>query len=207
MLLGFFLLLGGICMLCLFLLIMNANSKPSITITMETRTEPTPVYCRPPRRKKNCRSNPPSWLLPEQPSAMRGWTNLGKYEVHGTNPKTKRSNKRIYSALTETQAEAKAASEGLVAPFQVKEIPSRPMSEPQCQLLKKMKYSGSYTDLSLVDAGAIISYVFDGDRRLITAEEWASACEAGYEISALSGPTMYHKIMSTGDWRANINND
>ena len=200
------LIVVGLFAVCVIALILNIFDKPSITISMETYREPTPIYCKPPRRIMQKGDNS-AWPLPKRASPLRGWTNLGTFEVHGINPKTKRSNKRIYTAFTEKHAEEKAVSEGLVAPFQIDEILSRPMSEPQHKLLREMQYSGSYINLSLVDASAIISYVFDGDKRLITEEEWASACAAGYEISALSGPTLYRIIMRTGNWRSIIKNE
>lgn len=202
-----FLAFGFIILASVFLFIRGSNDKSSFTVRMEVYKEPTPTYRAPLKRSRKLCVLPSKWPLPKYPSPLRGWTNLGTYEVHGINQRTKRSNKRIYSALTEIHAKEKASSEGLIAPFQVKEIASRPMSELQLKLLKKMKYTGSYEALSLVDAGAIISYVFDGDDRLITEEEWETACDAGYEISALTGPTMYKIIMSTGDWKSRIEND
>lgn len=184
----------------------TVRSKSGVTFTscMETYAEPPPAYRRPLPRSVYPSG---SWPMPRSPSPLRGWTNLGTYELHGINPKTKRSNKRIYAAFTEGNAEEKAAAAGLVPPFQVKEIPSRPISESQRGFLVKMKYPGPYANLTLVDASAVISYVLDGDERLITSAEWAAACAAGYEISALSGPTLYQLIMKTGDWRSGIKNE
>ena len=51
--------------------------------------------------------------LPAHPHPLRGWTNMGVYEVRGVNPKTGRQNKKRIEAIDEATAVAQA---GLGAP-------------------------------------------------------------------------------------------
>ena len=142
--------------------------------------------------------------LPTKADPLRGWTNLGQYEIHGTNPKTGRSNKKTCLSLSDETAKEWALSAGLIEPIQVKELPRFRPSGSQEKRLKSCGYKGDINLLTNVDASAIISYTEDGDRRKITASEWKNACNAGYEISALSGPSLYRTIMKYGDWRCHI---
>ena len=147
---------------------------------------------------------PSAFPKPKTPDPLRGWTNIGLYEVHGINPKTGRSNKKSCQALSDEAARAWALSVGLVDPITVSETPRLRPSSAQIKRLKKEGYRGDVGLLTNVDASAIISYAEDEDLRRITQAEWDKACAAGYEISALSGPSLYRAIMETGDWRAHI---
>ena len=67
-------------------------------------------------------------VLPKSPHPLRGWTNLGLFEVRGQNPSTGRQNKRIIEALTADDALSKARLvEKLLDPITVEEI-QRPMA-------------------------------------------------------------------------------
>lgn len=139
--------------------------------------------------------------LPKSPHPLRGWTNLGLFEIHGVNPKTKRSNKKMHECLSETDARSWAISQGLVEPIQVSEVEQRRVTDGQKSALRKRGIQANLAELSIVDASALLWRKADGDSRKINQREWAAACRAGYPVSALCGPTFYRFIMSTGDWR------
>lgn len=140
--------------------------------------------------------------LPKVPDELRGFTNIGVYEVHGVNPKTGRKNKKEVYGLDDEAARNGALAAGLVDPIQTCEVRRLRPTVDQIKALRKAGYYMFLSDnLTHVDASALISYERDGDRRRITQEEWDAACAAGYEISALSGPTLFEIVMRTGDWR------
>lgn len=145
--------------------------------------------------------NPPLDHLPLSPHPFRGWTNLGLYEVHGINSKTKRSNKRCYEAFTEEHARNQAIADGLVDPITVEEVQSDMASERQIELCKNLGIHADFRYMTMTDVSAIIWYHDDHDKRKITDEEWAAACEAGYPVSALCGSTHYKYIMKHGTWK------
>lgn len=139
--------------------------------------------------------------IPKVIHPLRGWSNLGLYEVHGINPKTGRSNKKTCQCLSENEAREWALSAGLLEPITVKEIQSRMVSEWQADYCRKLGIRDSLQGLSMVDANALIWRHKDGDARKINGAEWAAACAAGILVSALCGPTHYKYIMRCGDWR------
>lgn len=145
--------------------------------------------------------DPPLDRLPSTPHPLRGWTNLGLYEVHGINPKTKRSNKRHYEAFTEDHARVQALSDGLVEPITVEEIQSSMATEKQIELCKELGIHENFRYITMIDVGALIWRHDDKDKRKINDEEWAAACKAGYPMSALCGPTHYRYIMENGTWK------
>jgi len=150
----------------------------------------------PPEKPKD----PPQDRVPSKVHPLRGWTNLGLYEIHGINPKTKRKNKRLYEALTENQAREKALADGLAEPITIEEIESERATERQIELCKELGIHANYDCLTVVDMSALIWYHDDKDNRRITAAEWAAACKAGYLVSAFCGPTYYKYIMKHGTW-------
>lgn len=141
------------------------------------------------------------FVMPIQASPLRGWTNLGLYEIHGLNPNTGRSNKKMHECISESEARLWAKANGLTEPIQVKEVQNRRASDEQIKVCQKMGIKANFQELSIVDANALIWYVDDGDKRKINSAEWAAACAAGYPVSALCGPTHYKYIMKHGDWR------
>ena len=149
------------------------------------------------------RLNHLSHRLPASVSPLRGWTNLGLFEIHGVNPKTGRSNKRMKECLSESDAKAWALSDGLIEPISVHEVPREMATEKQIALCKELGLDSglNLSKLTKVDVNALIWRHDDGDSRRITDEEWCAACEAGYPVSALCGPTHFRYIMKTGDWR------
>lgn len=134
--------------------------------------------------------------LPKSPHPLRGWTNFGLYEAHGTNPKTSRSNKKMVEALDEAGAVAAALTAGLAEPVSVSEIQRRMITDAQADCLRRMKVSFSGAE-SMEDASALICMVNDredtGDR--ITPDQWAAACSAGVLVSALSCQRCYRSCM------------
>lgn len=143
---------------------------------------------------------PSPYPMPNESAPFRGWTNIGWYEVRGINSKTKRSNKKRCSALSGSDARRWALNAGLIEPISVMELERLRPSSYQIHALRKIGYNSGFEKMTNVDASALISYDDDGDRRRITQQEWNAACAAGFEISALSGPTLYQHIMETGDW-------
>lgn len=139
-------------------------------------------------------------FIPMKPDPNRGYTNLGEYEVRGINLKTNRSNKKRCVALSDEDAIAWARTNGLSDPITVNETPRCRASKYQIEALMRNGYRKDIDLLTNVDASAIMSYIEDGDQRRINQKEWQAACDAGFVISALSGPTLYKIIMETGDW-------
>lgn len=144
-----------------------------------------------------------SHYIPKTASPLRGWTNLGIYEIHGVNPKTGRSNKRMHECLSEAAAKEWALADGLVEPITVVEVPRDMATEKQIEVCRKLGLDAGldFSKLTKVDVNALIWRHDDGDSRCISDEEWCAACDAGYIVSALCGPTHFQYIMETGDWR------
>lgn len=132
------------------------------------------------------------------PHPLRGWTNMGLYEVHGINPKTNRSNKRTCECFSESDAKAWATSSGLVEPFTIMELPSDRATENQIAYLQKLDAWVDFESLTKVDASALIDFIKDGDRRHINQQELDMATEKGYKISSLAGPTTFRYVMQYG---------
>ena len=138
--------------------------------------------------------------VPVEPDALRGFTNFGVYVIHGINPKTGRGNKREGRGLDADDARSRALSSGLDDPVVVEEKARLRASRDQLAALARIGYKGPLALLTNVDAAALLSFEEDGDRRRITQAEWDAACVAGFDLSALTGPTLYKRIMKTGDW-------
>lgn len=139
--------------------------------------------------------------IPTSPHPLRGWTNLGMFEVHGVNSKTGRENKRTFEALTASDAMRKAIVEGLIEPITVTEI-QRPMATD-----RQISYGASLgisitSDMSMVDASAMICRVNDGEtnfRDFISKSDWVDACRKGVVISALCGHKFYRSAMKNAE--------
>ena len=143
-----------------------------------------------------------SLRIPKRAHPLRGWTNLGLYEIHGKNPATGRMNKRTHECLTEADARSWALSEGLAEPVAIKEIQRRMASDEQIRVCRKMGIKAKFEELSAIDASALIWFRDDHEFRKINITEWAAACQAGYAVSALCGPKYYKYIMENGgEWR------
>ena len=133
--------------------------------------------------------------FPSEPDQFRGWTNIGRYEIRGINPKTNRSNKRTYDCLTSSEAVEKAEKEGLVGPFQITEVKLDGPTEAQLRYCEDIGIKEDFAVLSRVDVSALLSAKEDGDSRRINQREWDRACRNHVVISALAGPTRYHQSM------------
>ena len=139
---------------------------------------------------------PSADLKPHFAHPLRGWTNVGLYEVHGVNPKTGRSNKKMIEALSEGQAIAAAAATGLSDPITVWEVPQRMATERQIKLAESLGEDVP-AGATLLDASALICRVQDGETEemAITPEQWAAAWAAGVPMSALAGQKFYRSAM------------
>ena len=122
--------------------------------------------------------------MPVRPHPLRGWTNMGVYEVRGVSPATGRQNKKRVEAVDEAGA---IALSGLGAPVSAVEV-QRPMASRGVKITERE---------SQVDASALISMVQDGERPAsrITPDQWAAACAAGVCVSALSCQKLYASMM------------
>lgn len=127
---------------------------------------------------------------------LRGWTNVGLYEVHGVNPKTGRSNKKMIEALSEGQAVAAAVAAGLADPITVSEVPQRMATDRQIEFAESLGEDVP-AGATLLDASALICRVQDGEteEKAITQEQWAAAWVAGVPMSALAGQKFYRSAM------------
>lgn len=74
-------------------------------------------------------------VLDREPSQSGGFVNWAIYEVIGVNQNTNRKNKRQYEAKTETNSIAKAKSEGLIEPFEIRALPHDAPTERQIDYL------------------------------------------------------------------------
>lgn len=131
--------------------------------------------------------------MPVRPHPLRGWTNMGVYEVRGVSPATGRQNKKRVEAVDEAGA---IALSGLGAPVSAVEV-QRPMATER-QIAFGASLGVKITEReSQVDASALISMVQDGERPAsrITPDQWAAACAAGACVSALSCQRLYASMM------------
>lgn len=136
-------------------------------------------------------------VLPKSPHPLRGWTNLGLFEVRGQNPSTGRQNKRIIEALTADDALSKVRLvEKLLDPITVEEI-QRPMATER-QIAYGASIGVYITEReTMIDASALLSRYHDGDPDddRLSGAEWLLACKSGIVLSALSGHTLYKSVM------------
>lgn len=132
------------------------------------------------------------------PHPLRGWTNMGLFEIHGINPKTNRSNKRTCECFSESDAKAWAFSSGFIEPITVSEIPSDRATDNQIAYLQQLGAQVDFESLTKEDASELIDFIKDGDRRHINQQELDMASQRGYKISSLAGPTTFRYIMQYG---------
>lgn len=132
------------------------------------------------------------------PHPLRGWTNVGLYEIHGINPKTNRSNKKTCECFSESAAKAWAISSGLVEPITVTEISSDRATENQITYLQQLGAQVDFDSLTKEDASELIDFIKDNDRRHINQQEFDMATQRGYKISSLAGTTTFRYIMQYG---------
>lgn len=136
-----------------------------------------------------------------KPHPLRGYTNFGMFEVHGTNPETGRSNKVTVEALDSSDALRIATDvHGLSEPLTAQEV-QRPMATE-----RQISYGNSLgisitPDMSMVDASAVICRSKDGDsfRDTLSKDEWVAACSERVVLSSLSGHTVYRSAMAGAD--------
>ena len=69
---------------------------------------------------------------------LRGYTNFGRFEVHGVNPETGRKNKKIIEALNQSEAIQAAVRLGLQPPISVREISCRMATERQYKYMDSL---------------------------------------------------------------------
>ncbi len=131
-----------------------------------------------------------------EPHPLRGFTNFGRFEVRGVNPKTGRKKKVVVDALNTADALRVAAEvHGLSEP-EAQEV-QRPMATE-----RQIAYAATFgvrigAGLSMLDASALICKCEDGDdpAEWLSPAEWSRACTERVLISGLSGSTLYRSAM------------
>ncbi len=136
-----------------------------------------------------------------KPHPLRGFMNMGIYEVTGKNPETNRSRTRTCRAVDEAGAVRAAMTEhGLIAPFSVKEEAYPEIDEEtKAELAAEGVYvpEGAKAD----DYWAASQRGRDYDDTTVTREQWEYAASRGVTLSALAGETLAREIFQNNHKR------
>ena len=128
-------------------------------------------------------------------SPSGGFVNYGRFQVIGKNPATNRKNKRVYEVRNEDEARSHAESSGLVGPFEVSVLPSKPPSESQLSYAKSL--GASIPDGACShDVSAIISRITDNDESPVTEKLAHKAHIFGLKLSRYSGSKSINALAS-----------
>ena len=128
-------------------------------------------------------------------SPSGGFVNYGRFRVIGKNPATNRKNKRVYEVRNEDEARSHAESSGLVGPFEVSVLPSKPPSESQLSYAKSL--GASIPDGACShDVSAIISRITDNDESPVTEKLAHKAHIFGLKLSRYSGSKSINALAS-----------
>lgn len=126
-------------------------------------------------------------------SPSGGFVNYGRFQVVGRNPATKRKNKRVYEVRNEDEARACAEASGLIGPFEVSILPSKPPSESQLLYAKSLMATIPDGACSH-DVSAIISRITDNDEAPVSKKLARKAHIFGLKISRYSGSSSIREL-------------
>lgn len=98
-------------------------------------------------------------------SPSGGFVSYGRFQVIGTNPDTKRKNKRIYEVKDSGCACKYAERDGLIGPFDITVLPSVPPSDRQLAYAKSLG-ARIPSGACFLDVSAIISRITENEEKL-----------------------------------------
>lgn len=137
----------------------DVSIKTSVSVTTSTH------YVEVKQRTKGLLPSVPVAAIDGYISPSGGFVNFARFQVTGTNPETKRKNKRVYEVRYEEEAIKLAEEAGLIAPFEVSVLPQKPPTERQLKYAKILEAVLPDGACSL-DVSAIISRITDKEEEM-----------------------------------------
>lgn len=168
----------------------NSNAQPSnsnsasVGVSVETRT----YYVEIRQQTKGLLPSISVDALGGYVSPSGGFVNFARFQVIGTNPATKRKNKRVYEVRTEEDACKCAEKDGLTGPFEISVLPSTSPSERQISFAKTLE-AVLPDGACALDVSAIISRITDRDEKPVSPKIARQAHIMGLKFSRYHGKT------------------
>lgn len=119
-------------------------------------------------------------------SPSGGYVNYAIFELHGVNPKTNRSNKKLYKCRDSEEAVNLATNDGLVAPFDISVIPNDPPTERQLAYARNLGITIP-AGACMHDVSALLSRVEDNDEEAPDENTVRKAMALGVHFSRYAG--------------------